>query len=115
MEQALLFLHDLTVPFRNNAPERTLRMMNLRMKISACFRTLRGAEDFAFMRSIIDTARKNGLDVMEILSGTPEQFLAGIGIALPEWWESRRKEVVAWFSDTKSTDHTMKDRSKHQK
>ena len=54
------------------------------MKISGCFRTLQGAEDFAIMRSIIDTARKNGLDVMEVLSGTPEQFLAAIGIALPD-------------------------------
>ena len=58
------------------------------MKISGCFRTLQGAEDFAIMRSIIDTARKNGLDVMEVLSGTPEQFLAAIGIPLPDWWES---------------------------
>ena len=88
MDQVLLFLHDLSVPFTNNVAERALRMMKLRMKISGCFRTLRGAEDFAIMRSIIDTARKNGLDVMEVLSGTPEQFLAAIGIPLPDWWES---------------------------
>ena len=63
-------------------------MMKLQMKISGCFRTLQGAEGFAIMRSIIDTARKNGLDVMEVLSGTPEQFLAATGIALPDCWKS---------------------------
>lgn len=40
------------------------------------------------MRSIIEAAHKNGLDVMEVLSGTPERSLAAIGIALPDWWES---------------------------
>ena len=65
-------------------------MMKLWMKISGCFRTLQGVEDIAIMRSIIDTARKYGLDVVEVLSGTPEQFLAAIGIELPDWWESAR-------------------------
>ena len=40
-------------------------MMNPRMKISGCFQTLQGAEDFAIMRPIIDTAGKNGLDVLQ--------------------------------------------------
>ena len=69
-------------------------MMKLRMKISGCFRTPQGAEDFAIMRSIIDTARKNGLDVMEVLAGTPEQFLAAIGIELPDWWESDQNKKI---------------------
>ena len=66
MDRALLFLHDLSVLFTNNVAERALRMMNLRMKISGCFRTLQGADDFAIMRSIIDTAHKYGMDVMEV-------------------------------------------------
>ena len=59
-------------------------MMKLQMKISGYFRTLQGAEDFAIMRSIIDTTRKNGLDVMEVLAGPPEEFLAATGIELPD-------------------------------
>ena len=77
-----------TRPFRsvaNNVRERSSNE-ELLMKISGCFRTLQGAEDFAIIRSIIDTARKNGLDVMEVLAGTPEEFLAAIGIELPDWW-----------------------------
>ena len=40
------------------------------------------------MRSIIEMARENGFDVMEVHSGTPEQFLAAIGIAFPDWRNS---------------------------
>ena len=94
MEEVLLFLNDVSVPFTNNAAERALRMMKLRMKISGCFRTKRGAKDFAIMRAIIDTARKNGLDVMEVLAGTPEQFLAAIGIELPDWWKSDQDKKI---------------------
>ena len=68
--------------------ERALRIMKLRMKNSGCFRTVQGAMDFAIKRSIIETARKNGLDIMEVLTGTPERFLASIRIELPSWWNS---------------------------
>ena len=55
------------------------------MKVSGCFLTLQGAEDFGVMRSVIDAPRKNGLEVVEVLAGTPEKFLATIGIELPDW------------------------------
>ena len=71
-------------PVANNATERALRMMKLRMKISGRFRTEQGAKDFAVMRSVVDTVRKNGLDVMEVLAGTLEQFLAAMGIEFPD-------------------------------
>ena len=80
-------------PVANNVAECALRMMNLRMKISGCFRTLQGAEDFAIMRSIIEV-RKNDLDIMEVLAGTPVEFLAAIGIELPDWWESGQDEKI---------------------
>ena len=58
-DEALRFLDDLAVPPTNNQAERDLRMMKLQMKISGCFRTLRGAECFATVRSYIETARKH--------------------------------------------------------
>lgn len=58
-------------------------MMKLRTKISGCFRTLRGAIEFAIIRLIIDTARENGLEVTGVLTGSPERFLSAIGIELP--------------------------------
>ena len=54
----LRFLTDPRVPFTNNLAERDGRMMKLRQKISGGFRSARGAEDFAVIRSLISTARK---------------------------------------------------------
>ena len=55
-------------------------MMKLRMKVSGRFRTKRGAEDFAVMRSVADAPRKNDLNVIETLSGSSESSLKAIGI-----------------------------------
>lgn len=49
-EDVLRFLADLSVPFTNNRAEQDLRMMKVRQKISGCFRTTAGAEDFAAMK-----------------------------------------------------------------
>ena len=56
----LRFLTDLEVGFTNNEAERDLRMMKLRQKISGGFRSAQGAENFAILRSVITTARKQG-------------------------------------------------------
>src|SRR5271168_2340818 len=65
--ETLRFLTDFDVPFTNNLAEQDLRMMKVKMKISGCFRTLEGALDFARMRSVISSARKQGLNILEIL------------------------------------------------
>lgn len=52
--------------------------------MSERFRTSQVAKDFAIRRPIVDSSRKNGLDVMEVLSGTPAQFPGAIGIELPD-------------------------------
>ena len=52
-------------------------MMKTRMKVSGRFRTEQGADDFAVLRSVANTARKNKLNVMESLSGSSESFLKG--------------------------------------
>jgi hypothetical protein len=38
------------------------------MKISGGFRTLAGAEIFATMRSVISTARKHGINILQALT-----------------------------------------------
>ena len=42
----LLFLHDLSVPFTNNESEQGLRMPTVREKVSGCFRTEKGMENY---------------------------------------------------------------------
>ena len=75
-DDVLRFLSDFAVPFTNNQAERDLRMMKVRMKISGTFRTLEGAQVFADIRSVISTARKRGLNILEILTLPPSQIIA---------------------------------------
>ena len=49
-------------------------MMKVKIKISGGFRTLQGAEDFARLRSVISSARKQGLDILEALTLGPDQL-----------------------------------------
>ena len=62
------FLTDLRTPFSNNEAERDLRMGKLRQKISGGFRSMQGAWDFANLRSVIATARKQRWNVLETLA-----------------------------------------------
>ena len=62
-------------PWSNNQAERDLRMVKLQRKISGCFRTFTGAKAFCAVRSYLQTARKHGVDGLDILvqlfKGTP--------------------------------------------
>jgi transposase len=77
----LRFLSDPTVPFTNNLAERDGRMMKLRQKISGGFRSFDGAEDFAVIRSLLSTARKQGWNILHALASRPERLIAEIQIA----------------------------------
>ncbi len=74
----LRFLTDFAVPFTNNLAEQDLRMMKLRMKISGCFRTEQGARDFATLRSVLSTARKQGRHAIEALLTPPDELFASL-------------------------------------
>jgi transposase len=64
----LRFIEDFDVPFTNNQAEQDIRMMKLKMKISGGFRTLAGAETFATLRSVISTARKHAINILQALT-----------------------------------------------
>ena len=77
-DEFLRFAHDLSVPFSNNQAEQDIRMCKLQPKISGCYRTRKGAAIFLRLRSIANTGRKRGWDVIEILGGSPEKFIEAL-------------------------------------
>lgn len=77
-QDVLRFLTDPRVPFTNNLAERDGRMMKLRQKISGGFRCADGAKDFAVIRSVLSTARKQGWNMLQTLGGDPVRLPAAL-------------------------------------
>ena len=61
------FLHYPDVPPDNNGSERAIRNVKVKQKISGQFKSFEGAMNFAVLRSITDTALKNGQNVLNAL------------------------------------------------
>ena len=64
----LYFLYHPKVPPDNNGSERAIRNIKVKQKISGQFKSIKGAECFAIIRSIIDTTIKSGQNILEALS-----------------------------------------------
>lgn len=64
------FLYDPRVPFDNNGSERAIRNVKLKMKISGQFKSLH--QEFAVIRSVIDSAIKNGKSVFHAIQAMVE-------------------------------------------
>lgn len=62
------FLYYYQVPPDNNGSERAIRNVKVKQKISGQFKSLKGAESFAILRSVIDTAIKNNLNPLHSLA-----------------------------------------------
>lgn len=67
-DHVFTFLYDPAVPSHNNDSEKAIRNVKVKQKVSGQFKTLTGAENFAILRTIIDTAIKNKQDVLGALN-----------------------------------------------
>lgn len=62
------FLHFYEVPPDNNGSERAVRNVKVKLKVSGQFKSDLGADSFAVLRSVIDTAIKNGQNALHALT-----------------------------------------------
>jgi len=65
--EVLLFMTNKSVPFTNNLSEQDIRMTKVKQKISGCFRSKAGGDNFCRIRSVISTAKKNKKNIFTIL------------------------------------------------
>ena len=67
-QNLLTFLYMPEVPPDNNGSERAVRNVKVKQKISGQFKNTRTAQNFAKIRSVIDTTIKNDMNVLDALS-----------------------------------------------
>lgn len=76
-----LFTKNFQVPFDNNQAERDLRMIKAKIKVSGCFRTKKGSQEYLDIMSYISTAKKLGSNAYEAIKnafiGNPDYIFEG--------------------------------------
>jgi transposase len=65
--QVFNFLFHPDVPYDNNGSERAIRNIKVKQKVSGSFRSERGSEIFAILRSVFDTTIKKGGNPFETI------------------------------------------------
>jgi len=66
-DKIFTFLSHPDISPDNNASERAIRNIKVKLKVSGQFKSEQGAIDYANLRSIVDTSRKRGMDEFEAL------------------------------------------------
>lgn len=76
------FIENFDAWFTNNESERSFRVSKVRQSVSKCFRTEKGLSCFAAIMSVLDTAKKNGINRIEMIKavfdGTADTLLAPV-------------------------------------
>ena len=62
-----MWLYHSNVPFSNNESERSLRSSKTKMKISGQFQNVKRAQDFAKIKTYLETGKRHGLNQVTLL------------------------------------------------
>lgn len=75
-ESVCQFVKNFGVPFDNNQAERDIRMIKVKTKVSGCFRSMKGAQQYLTIMSYVGTAKKHGINayeaILNAITGTPD-------------------------------------------
>ena len=66
-ENHLAYINDFNIPFDNDLPERNLRIIKTKTKISDEFRSEFGAKTYCDAISIIRTAKRRGINPFNVI------------------------------------------------
>lgn len=80
-DKILFFMESADVPFHNNFSEQAIRNAKIHQKISGGFRSTAGAERHAVILSVIETCRKQNLNVLDSLK---QIYLGKFVFGVPE-------------------------------
>ena len=83
--QVFNFLFYQDVPYDNNGSERAIRNLKVKQKVSGGFRSDRGAEIFAILRSVVDTIIKKGGNPSESI-----RFAINVATRKNEFYSNKR-------------------------
>lgn len=62
------FGHNFAVPFDSNQAERDVRNVKTKTKVSGCFRSIKGSQDYLKIMSFISTGNKHGINAFDALT-----------------------------------------------
>lgn len=66
-ENYLMWTVNQEIPFSNNESERSLRSSKTKMKVSGQFQNIKSAENFAIIKSYIETGKRHGMNSLDII------------------------------------------------
>lgn len=83
-EKILHFMNFEDVPFHNNSSERAIRNAKIHQKVSGGFRSEAGADRHAILLSIIETCKKQDLNILDSLKQIYLGTFSFKGVEVPE-------------------------------
>ena len=67
-ENFFAWIYDFSIPTTNNLSERALRGVKTKMKVSGQFASTDTADNYALIRTYVETCRRNGINEIEALT-----------------------------------------------